>query len=380
MHLWIKRVAVAVISVSIAAATGEFLAARHLGKRFVRGGALADSWRAVGRPDPEIGWSGRPNGRVRVQNQGIDYAIHLNSFGFRDIERPTAKPAGTKRVIAIGDSVTFGWGVSEGERFSDMLDADLGPDVEVLNMGCPGYGTDQAYWTLSERALAFEPDAVLLCMVINDTLEVERRKSYGMPKPVYLRREDGTWELEGRPVEWEAPAPPTWSQRAMRNSALLSWAAGRVPAWSRDELVAKEHVFTQPPPEFIANVRGLSERLVDPNSAVRHSLELVRAFCLEKDIALLVTCAPNGHDQYIYEPRHPLPDDLGPAPFRTYFSTCIARACEELDVPFVTADDALLEACRAGATLHVGDGHPNAASNRILAKRLVEPLRELLAR
>lgn len=61
-----------------------------------------------------------------------------------------AKPAGRIRIAAVGDSVTFGWGVRPEESWVTLLDAELrrrGHDVEVLNAGSPGAPTaSMAAW------------------------------------------------------------------------------------------------------------------------------------------------------------------------------------------------------------------------------------------
>ncbi|MSQ03498.1 MAG: hypothetical protein EXR71_16675 [Myxococcales bacterium] len=49
-------------------------------------------------------------------------------------------PAGVKRIVAIGDSTTFGWGVADNETWPARLQAELtrrGQKVEVLNAGVP---------------------------------------------------------------------------------------------------------------------------------------------------------------------------------------------------------------------------------------------------
>jgi len=51
------------------------------------------------------------------------YAI--NAQGFRDQERVRPKPSGVYRILVLGDSVTFGFGVQPEESFTRLLEADL---------------------------------------------------------------------------------------------------------------------------------------------------------------------------------------------------------------------------------------------------------------
>jgi len=71
--------------------------------------------------------------------------VHINSIGLRSPEIAVPKPPGTKRVLVLGDSVAFGWGVAEEETFSRRLERALRPQlacpVEVVDAGVTGYAT-----------------------------------------------------------------------------------------------------------------------------------------------------------------------------------------------------------------------------------------------
>lgn len=102
-----------------------------------------------------------------------------NSFGYRGKEISVKKPRNTKRILMVGDSVTFGDGVSNEETFSYLLEQSLneyfsGNDeettVEVINTGVPGNSTYQEYYDL-KRALKFDPDLIILQVTLNDIIE-----------------------------------------------------------------------------------------------------------------------------------------------------------------------------------------------------------------
>src|SRR2546423_1188494 len=57
--------------------------------------------------DPRVLFEPRPN--FDGFSEGV--TVHTNSRGLRERELPLAKPAGTRRVVFVGDSVTFGAGV-----------------------------------------------------------------------------------------------------------------------------------------------------------------------------------------------------------------------------------------------------------------------------
>ena len=92
--------------------------------------------------------------------------ISLNSLGFRGQEFGPKDPR-RYRIAIIGDSFTFGTGVEERDRFSNLLQGFLGPDYEVLNFGHPGNNLPDHLAEL-ELVLPMKPDFVLLQLYEND--------------------------------------------------------------------------------------------------------------------------------------------------------------------------------------------------------------------
>lgn len=94
-----------------------------------------------------------------------------NSQGFRGSKEYTLqKPAGTFRVITLGDSVTLGHGVADDETFSAVLERTLGEVIptEVINMGVSGFGTAEELLQLRHVGLRYQPDLVILAYFPND--------------------------------------------------------------------------------------------------------------------------------------------------------------------------------------------------------------------
>jgi hypothetical protein len=74
---------------------------------------------------------------------------------------------GDLRVIALGDSFTWGNEVAADENFAYLLDAaDNG--LQVLNMGVPGYGIDQMVLKYERHGAALEPDLIILGIYVSD--------------------------------------------------------------------------------------------------------------------------------------------------------------------------------------------------------------------
>ena len=92
-----------------------------------------------------------------------DYSVvyKTNSKGLRDQEYPAVKPPGKTRILAIGDSFTFGTGIAYGDRFTDLLESAF-EDVEVISMAVPGSGHDQQLMQFVHEGIAYRPDQVFV--------------------------------------------------------------------------------------------------------------------------------------------------------------------------------------------------------------------------
>jgi len=93
-------------------------------------------------PDPEIGWAMAPNFEGVSRDDRWSVSIKTNSLGLRD--REYGPPGPGPRILAIGDSFTFGYGVELEETFPKVAEKILRggafPEVEVVNAGVNGYG------------------------------------------------------------------------------------------------------------------------------------------------------------------------------------------------------------------------------------------------
>ena len=103
----------------------------------------------------------------------VNAAVSVNAHGFRGPSIRKDKPEDVYRIIGLGDSVMFGWGVDDGEEFLQVMQRKLNEHplpkrVEVLNTAVPGYNTVMEVATLRERCLDWSPDLVIVDFVDND--------------------------------------------------------------------------------------------------------------------------------------------------------------------------------------------------------------------
>jgi lysophospholipase L1-like esterase len=141
---------------------------------------------------PLFGWELVP-GASGIGNLGESYRI--NSAGLRDAEYPVAKRAGIRRLVAIGDSFTYGTGVDLEDTYPKQLERMLnrgGRTYEVINFGVMAYNMWQYTEVLSRKALAYAPDLVVLGLFEDD---IGAAVSPHVPSAVQTLRRTAVWNL-----------------------------------------------------------------------------------------------------------------------------------------------------------------------------------------
>lgn len=167
----------------------DFAAALRGARNAPRTGPLALGQIVQASAHPDVVYELRPgiDGTFRGQT------LRTNSLGLRGArEYAREKPAGTFRVVGLGDSNLFGWGVGEGEPYLQILEKRLGEGFEALNFGVPGYNAVMEVAAYEHRAAALDPDLVILHFIGND---------FGLPHFLQAPEEDRSparsylWEL-----------------------------------------------------------------------------------------------------------------------------------------------------------------------------------------
>jgi hypothetical protein len=166
------------------------------GEYFLAGEAASEF-----RFDPVVGWRPR-SGFEGPRCYGafpVPVRVHTNRDGFRDSDwderLARAKATGAKKILAIGDSVLYGFASERDQRLTEQLAAVYareGRNVEIFNAGVPAYGASQEYRLLPLLLERIEPDVVLLVFVENDygdtALPYDHRHPLRIYKPFYDAR------------------------------------------------------------------------------------------------------------------------------------------------------------------------------------------------
>ncbi|HTY17289.1 MAG TPA: GDSL-type esterase/lipase family protein [Myxococcota bacterium] len=148
--------------------------------------------------DPVLGWRPRAGAEGTFSIRGSHTSVRVNEKGLRDVDHAYGKGA-RPRLLALGDSFTWGYGVEQSERFTDRLQTLLGDEVEVINAAVTGYGTDQELLYLVQEGAKYAPDVVLLCFGTEDIVNIHNAVQYSYPKPYFLL-EHGELSLHNVPV------------------------------------------------------------------------------------------------------------------------------------------------------------------------------------
>jgi len=120
--------------------------------------------------DDELGYK-LANNFKGFYRQDFELVYSTNSQGLRDREFTSFPDKGTKRVLAIGDSWTFGNGVKLSQTWPKQLKKIFkkkGIKSEVINTGVNGYSTRIYYRILKKFYHLYHPDIVIVLVFSND--------------------------------------------------------------------------------------------------------------------------------------------------------------------------------------------------------------------
>jgi lysophospholipase L1-like esterase len=160
--------------------------------------------------DSLLGWKNKPNAEGIFVMPDSRTFVKINSKGLRDKEYSYEKPDGIKRIVVLGDSFTWGYGVEDKDRFTEILEDSLLNNYEVINMGVSGYGTDQELLTLETEGVKYNPDLVIVAFhPVTDLEDNANAIQYSYPKPLFVMSKNGNLSLTNTPV----PKKEDWIKR-----------------------------------------------------------------------------------------------------------------------------------------------------------------------
>jgi len=182
--------------------------------------------------DPAVGYRLWPSMRTCMRYPPNSHRIvHIasNSDGFRN-SRELGEPDGRLRILVLGDSFTFGTGIEEGARFTEVVE-ELESRWRVDNLGMPGWGLDLMVRSLERFGSKAKPNVVVLAVYTDDFRRLNPWYSgvgYGYTK-FDLR--------DGKLVDVAYPTRSFWGRLRLVELVRASvWTAVEMRKWNYFEL------------------------------------------------------------------------------------------------------------------------------------------------
>ncbi len=256
---------------------------------------------------------------------GVD--VEINEYGIRDDPISEAPQAGVTRIVLLGDSFVFGWGVPfdemMGQQLEQMLNAhpDYAP-CEVINLGVGNYNAKMQAALLERKGMPLHPDAVILNYFVNDTERTPR-----LSLPAYYVTQS------------------SYANAVLFDQFVSIWPLID-PSYRWDEYYAS--LYLEENPALQANADG-----------VRQIIEL----CKQAGIPLIICSYPELRQLKDY-----------PFPMATDF---IRRLAAEGDTPFVDLLPLFEPHEPESLWVSFEDTHGNSKASAIAAQAMYDAVREL---
>ncbi|HOL20031.1 MAG TPA: hypothetical protein PK813_07295 [Candidatus Hydrogenedens sp.] len=342
------------------------------------------------------------------------YVVETNSLGIRDREIQKPKSANSYRIIAVGDSYTYGWGVNIEQTWLRKLEQTLSlpnKKIETINLGKPGTGPP-FYAEITRTVVPLlEPDLVLVGILQGN--DIASSGSEGLEQigsglirwtkllyPNFVRTVEMmrlTKSLETRTQErppekttaednarWSANTAkefyekmtPEEKQRFDNFDAEVKQAFfdGLLNPYMIDLALKNKHIYTltlNPDDPWIQQCIGNMAK----------ALQVIKSVAGQNNAQVAVVSIPDG--PYVNEPAWKniqrvgfdvVPEMLtSDAPDKV-----IQIACEKANVPCFTVSDAFRQRQQDPNLFFTLDGHLTADGHMLLAETLTPKLQKWL--
>jgi len=289
-----------------------------LGEFWVRNFVLINRTTGVcEEPDPIL--KARPIADSTCFSQTPEWKVinSHNSFGLRGPETTLEKPEGVYRVLFLGDSFAYGFGVEEANSFPRLVEKGLNevfngqPRIEVINAGIPGFSSILEYLYLKNEGFKFNPDLVILEFDLtdfsNDFTYTADAVFDGSGIPIAVPPESS---IAAETVAVAGPRPASQPDaQTMQKHQLLPFVPSNIKKFFHDHSILYRWVSTQfkvmlgqPLADSEVESIGSFYTIVKEDTsndevlwqAPRKNIALMNDFLAEKGIPFVVSAHPQG--------------------------------------------------------------------------------------
>jgi len=273
---------------------------------------------------------------------------HINSAGFRGAEASVAPPTGITRVVALGDSSTFGMGVCGQSTYAAVLQQAL-PGYEVLNFGVIGFSAFQGEKLFELRASRYRPNLVLAAFGAVD--ELLPALDYDVDTKFKITSQVPPWMVRSRemvaPLRIVQMFDRVLSRGVARTNDLAIKTEGNWQRWNHG---LPEYRRNQSVESFKRSLRGIADTARQ-----------------ESAVVLL-----------ILPPRRSTVETRWP--WSMEYIAAIEQVARELNVATIDIRSAFRAVPNADADLFVDDYHPNPAGHHLYAEILARKIQAMRLR
>ncbi len=280
--------------------------------------------------------------------------VHINAAGWRGKDFSPTKPAGTFRILGVGDSFTFGKAVDDDDVFLSQLERMLnnGGDhrFETLNAGHEGINTATELQYFKECEMTkLAPDAVVLGFTVSNDAELTPNRR------VYRKRKRNA-SLSLRITE------SAWF-RTLSEESRIAGCLARGANWASSKELSRLNSEV-----ILSNYQYWSESW----ECCRNALMGFYEVCNQHKIPLILVLFPDCSSD-LNEAFRDYPEAFKGvhAKLKGVFSGKSGAIVVDI------LDDLAATALTARQTMVPVDGHPNATWHELVARRLRQTIKEL---
>ncbi len=308
-------------------------------------------------PDADLFWRLKPD--AVLDYGGEKGGCRTNALGLRCGPLGPKQP-GEFRILALGESTTFGVGVPDRMAYPQRLEALLResgvcPQCRVINAGVSAWSSFQSRRYLETDGLALQPDLVLVYHEINDYMPASFRNA-GQSEAAMLRSD----------VQLHDAMQASLGRRLLSSSALVRWlsyhqarrAVARLkdaPRFVPPDAIGLPEiglrplvVHTEDDRRAKVNEAALPTRVPPPER--RRMFEEMLALCRSRGIALVAL-----HPSYRATVPH---------------ACVLTEFCQERSVPMLEVQPLLHPEGVPVEEMYLDKMHPTARGHQALAEAL----------
>ena len=327
--------------------------------------------RSYVRPDPDLGNASKPN-QEYFDKYGLPiYSFHIstNNHGMR-MNEEVMNSSDIHKLILLGDSFTFGWGVELELSYYHILKSHIikhYPNIQLLNAGFGGYSTGHILKLLDNYSKKIEISGAIYFMNPNDLNDnISTNPNYQVTS--FHESENGTIILEDTHVYNKfrifllSKTPYGWLNQ---NSHLFIITKSAVNFALNGGRPTNQ-------PKNIVNIGKFSEKKKNLMQEVSLAhLERLSQFCKDQNIPLIVIWIPDQSE--IFDDFQNKSRDV----YATFKQRVLINdIVQNESIIFIDPTKKLISLKRdkKSSDIYFPDGHYNENGNRLISESIIKDL------